>query len=235
MNVLFGMALRQTTGFVKSLLRLCGLDWAVSNFSTLSRRQKTLKVNILIVARMLRCICWSTAPGSRSRVKASGTLVNTAARSEGSGARPTSGLTRNHWQSARPSLPLATSVTRRCCPNFLTRYHPTRRSLASRQMVPSPPAVPPRKSAKPWKPDTAGAIYRNDILRTTKRVGRPMWRRWKVYYRRSRAETKIHCVKLLGQHLSTLDFDRQVAEFQIRGAVLNCFTARGTSITEVAR
>jgi len=46
MKVLFGMALRQTTGFVESLLRLVGLDWAVPNFSTLSRRQKTLKVNI---------------------------------------------------------------------------------------------------------------------------------------------------------------------------------------------
>ncbi len=46
MKVLFGMALRQTTGFVESLLGLIDLDWAVPNFSTLSRRQKTLKVNI---------------------------------------------------------------------------------------------------------------------------------------------------------------------------------------------
>ena len=46
MKVLFGMALRQTTGFVESLLRLIGLDWSVPDFSTLSRRQKFLKVNI---------------------------------------------------------------------------------------------------------------------------------------------------------------------------------------------
>jgi hypothetical protein len=46
MKVLFGMALRQTTGFVESLLGLISLDWAVPYFSTLSRRQKTLKVNI---------------------------------------------------------------------------------------------------------------------------------------------------------------------------------------------
>ncbi len=39
MKVLFGMALRQTTGFVESLLCLIGLDWAVPDFSTLSRRQ----------------------------------------------------------------------------------------------------------------------------------------------------------------------------------------------------
>jgi len=37
MKVLFGMALRQTTGFVESRLCLIDLDWAVPNFSTLSR------------------------------------------------------------------------------------------------------------------------------------------------------------------------------------------------------
>ena len=40
------MAHGQTTGFVESLLRLIDLDWVVPNFSTLSRRQKTLNVNI---------------------------------------------------------------------------------------------------------------------------------------------------------------------------------------------
>ena len=76
--------------------------------------------------------------------------------------------------------------------------------------------IPPRKNAKPWKPDTPGAVARNDILRTSKRVGRTIWRRWSGYHRRSRAETKMHCVKLLGQRLSARDFDRQVAEFQVR-------------------
>ena len=46
MKVLFGMALRQTTGFVESLLGLISLDWDVPDFSTLSRRQKSLVVNI---------------------------------------------------------------------------------------------------------------------------------------------------------------------------------------------
>jgi hypothetical protein len=35
----------------------------------------------------------------------------------------------------------------------------------------------------------------------------------------------MHCVKLLGQRLSAPDFDRQVAELQVRIAVLNGFTA----------
>lgn len=46
MKVLFGMALRQTTGFVERRLRWSGLNWVAPDFSTLSRRQKTLAVNI---------------------------------------------------------------------------------------------------------------------------------------------------------------------------------------------
>lgn len=46
MKVRFGMSLRQATGFVESLLRLIGLGWAPPDFCTLSRRQKTPKVNI---------------------------------------------------------------------------------------------------------------------------------------------------------------------------------------------
>jgi hypothetical protein len=43
----------------------------------------------------------------------------------------------------------------------------------------------------------------------------------------------MHCLKLLGQRMSARDFDRQVAEFQIRVAVLNGFTALGIPLTEV--
>jgi hypothetical protein len=40
------------------------------------------------------------------------------------------------------------------------------------------PSLPPRKNAKPWKLDSAGAIARNEILRTSKPVGRTIRRRW---------------------------------------------------------
>ena len=42
----------------------------------------------------------------------------------------------------------------------------------------------------------------------------------------------MHGVKLLGQRLAARDFDRQVAEFQVRGAILNGFTAPGIPVTE---
>ena len=43
---LFGLALRQTTGLVESVLKLCGLSWPVPDFSTLCRRQLDLNVQI---------------------------------------------------------------------------------------------------------------------------------------------------------------------------------------------
>ena len=42
----------------------------------------------------------------------------------------------------------------------------------------------------------------------------------------------MHCVKLLGQSFMAKDFDRQVAEVQVRIAVLNRYTALGLPVTE---
>lgn len=92
--------------------------------------------------------------------------------------------------------------------------------------------IPPRKNAKPCKTVTAGAMARNEALRAVKYLGRALWRRWSGYHRRSRVETKMHCVKLLGQRLMARDFDRQVAELQVRIAVLNGYTALGIPVTE---
>ena len=46
LKALFGMPLRQTTGFVQSRLRLVGLDWTALDFSTLCRRQRILNVDL---------------------------------------------------------------------------------------------------------------------------------------------------------------------------------------------
>ena len=42
----------------------------------------------------------------------------------------------------------------------------------------------------------------------------------------------MHCLKLPGQRLRARDFEPQVAEFQIRVAVMNGFTALGIPVTE---
>jgi hypothetical protein len=248
MKVLFGMALRQTTGFVESLLCLAGLDWEVPDFSTLSRREKTLAVNISHRA----------SQGPLHLL-----IDSTGIKVEGEGewnARKHGGAKRRVWRKVHLGIDEQTLEIRAVevtssdvgdapmLPELLSQIPPdqeiasvtadgaydTRKCHDAIAERGADAVIPPRKNAKPWKAITAGAAARNEALRASKHLGRALWRRWSGYHRRSRAETKMHCVKLLGQRLMARDFDRQVAEFQIRVAVLNGYTALGIPVTMVA-
>jgi hypothetical protein len=260
MKVLFGMAMRQTTGFVDSLLGLIGLDWDVPDFSTLSRRQKTLAVNIPHrgLQGPLRLLIDSTG----IKVEGEG----------GWNARKHGGPKRRVWRKVhlgideetleiravevtssdvgsapmRPELlsqiPVDQDIVSVTAPSHGLQANRSRATdgaydtrkchdaIAERG---ADAVIPPRKNAKPSKTATAGAIARNEALRASKYLGRALWRRWRGYHRRSRVETKMHCVKLLGQRLMARDFDRQVAEFQVRVAVLNGFTKLDIPVTKI--
>jgi hypothetical protein len=86
--------------------------------------------------------------------------------------------------------------------------------------------IPPRKNAKSWKPDTPGAVARNEILRTSKRLGRTIWRRWSGYHRRSRAETKMHCV-MCGRSLLV----KMVRLRRCESAVRSCVRPRVSAVS----
>jgi hypothetical protein len=246
MKVLFGMPLRQTTGFVESLLRLVGLDWRVPDFSTLCRRQRTLEVTI---------------PYRGGGVPLNLLIDSTGIKAEGEGewnARKHGGPKRRIWRKIHIGIDAETMEVRAVeitgsnigdapmLPELLNQIpadvqigsvtadgaYDTRKCHEAIAARAAAAVIPPRKNAKPWKPDTPGAIARNEALRTSKYLGRALWRRWSNYHRRSRVETKMHCVKLLGQRLMARDFDRQVAELQVRIAVLNGYTALGIPITE---
>ena len=79
-----------------------------------------------------------------------------------------------------------------------------------------------------------GSLERNELLKTIKRLGKTIWKKWSGYHRRSLVETKMHCIKLLGDKLSASNFESQVNEIHARVAVLNKFTELGRSNTRVA-
>ena len=60
---------------------------------------------------------------------------------------------------------------------------------------------------QPWKDTKSSSLERNELLRTVKRLGRALWKKWSGYHRRSLVETKMHCIKLLGDKLSARRFD----------------------------
>ena len=57
--------------------------------------------------------------------------------------------------------------------------------------------------------------------------------KWSGYHRRSLVETKMHCIKLLGDKLTARSFSSQVNEIHARIAVLNKFTELGRPHTQV--
>jgi hypothetical protein len=225
---------------------LSGLDWSVPDFSTLSRRQKTLNVNI---------------PYRGSKGPLHLLIDSTGIKVEGEGewnARKHGGAKRRIWRKVHLGIDEKTLEIRAVeftssdigdapmLPELLDQIPPdqqigsvtadgaydTRKchnAIADRGAA---AVIPPRKNARSWKPDTAGAIARNEALRASKYLGRALWRKWSGYHRRSRAETKMHCMKLLGQRLMAREPDRQVAELQIRVAVMNGFTALGIPVTK---
>ena len=79
----------------------------------------------------------------------------------------------------------------------------------------------------PYRPSTGGLHLLIDST-GIKMLGEG---EWSTYHRRSLVETKMRCFKLLGERVMARDFDRQVAELQIRAALLNRFTQLGTPVT----
>ena len=74
---------------------------------------------------------------------------------------------------------------------------------------------------------------KNELIKTVKCLGRAIWKKWSGYHRRSLVETKMHCIKLLGDKLTARSFPSQVNNIHLRVAVLNKFTELGRPQTQV--
>ena len=246
LKALFGLALRQTTGLVASLLKLADLDWPVPDFSTLCRRSSGLIVQIpyrpstgalhlLIDSTGIKAAGegeWSTRKHGASRPRSwrkihlgidAETLEVRAI--EVTGSRIGDGPMLSELLAQIPAEEAIGLVT-------ADGAYDTRgchAAIAARQ---ANAVIPTRRNGQPWKETTAGAQARNDILRATRRLGRSVWRSWSGYHRRSRVEAKMRCLKLLGERLMARDFDRQTTELHIRAALLNRFTRLGTPETQ---
>jgi len=242
---LFGLALRQACGMVASLLKLSGLDWPTPDYTTLCRRQQHLQV----------CISYRANPnGLHVLVDSTGVKML----GEGEWKTKKHGADyRRQWRKVHLGIDAETleiraiEVTSNCVgdaqvlPDLLAQIPADemsasvsgdgaydtkggRKALAERG---ADAVIPVRKNGKPWKENTPGAKVRNDTLRASQRLGPTLWKKWSGYHRRSLVEAKMRCFKLLGERVKARLFNSQVAELQIRAALLNRFTQLGTPIT----
>lgn len=242
---LFNLALRQAMGMAQSLLKLAGLEWQVPDFSTVSRRQKHLVVTIS---------AHPTTTGLHLLVDSTGIKMI----GEGEWKTKKHGADyRRQWRKVHLGIDASTLEIRAIevtdndtgdapmLPCLLEQI-PSGELIASVSgdgaydtkgcheaiaLRGARAIIPTRKNAKPWKDQRPGAQARNAIFHAMRRLGRAISKKWSGYHRRSLIETKMRYFKLLGERVMARDFDRQVAELQVRAAILNRFTRLGTPMT----
>lgn len=242
---LFGLALRQSLGLVQSLLHLADLDWRVPDFSTVSRRQKTLQVQLPY----------------RASTSALNLLVDSTGikfLGEGEWKRKKHGAEyRRQWRKVHLGIDASTLEIRAIevtdnsvgdapmLPGLLGQIPPgepiasvstdgaydTKACHAAIMERGAQAIIPPRKNAQVWKSQTPGAMVRNEAVLACKRLGWRIWKKWSGYHRRSLVETKMHCFKRLGERVMARTFERQVTELHVRVALLNRFTQLGCPTT----
>ena len=242
LKCMFGLGLRQATGLAESLIKL---DWDVPDYSTLSRRQKTLSV--AIAARrssaalhlLIDCTCVKMLGEGEWKTKKHGADYRRQWRKVhlGIDAQTLEIRAIEITDNAIGDAPMLQELLAQLPEDeplhsvSADGAYDTKachEAIASRQAA---AIIPTRKNAKSWADDKAGARARNDILRATRRLGRSIWKKWSGYHRRSLVETKMGCVKRLGERVMARDFERQVTALQIRVSILNRFTSLGTPQT----
>ena len=247
-NDYLNLPLRQTLGLVQSLLQLASLDWPVPDYSTLSRRQKMLQVQL---------------PYRGSGAGALDLLVDSTGIKfvgEGEWKRKKHGAEyRRQWRKVHLAIDAKTLEVRAIevtdnsvgdapmLPELLAQIpeeqaigsvcadgaYDTRACHEAIAQRNAQAIIPPRKNAQLWKVNTnqPGERVRNEAVRACQRLGRKIWKHWSGYHRRSLVETKMHCFKRLGERVMARTFERQVTELQVRVALLNRFTLLGTPET----
>jgi len=240
-RAVYGLALRQTEGFLRSVARLLQLDIEIPDHSTLSRRSSTLRahvpnmgnadgpVHILIDSTGLKAHRGSTAPAD-SRNRRTWRKLHLVV-----DATTAEILTATH--STRDSTPVRDLLA------------PINRGLASVRAdgaydrasvyyaienhgsdgpTPTRILIPPGRNAK-TSDDTGVESYQRDAnIRHIDRVGRHGWQRESGYSRRSLVETAVSRFKnQFGSTLGGRTMRSQVTEVRIACSILNTMTKLG--------
>jgi hypothetical protein len=240
---LFHQGLRQTEGLVGSIVRLLGVDLAVPDFSTLSRRSGKIDVR-------LPCSRQPDAPLEMQ-------VDSTGVRFHGAGEWTTEKhgtKTRKSWRKLHLAIdaetgdivaveltdketddgamagPLLDQVSEPVASFTADGAYDTEGVTAAiedrhpqAQII-----VPPRVTATLSKTAETTPTQRDKHLFTIQKHGRRGWRKRSGYNRRSRVETMVgRYKKILGEQLHSKIFQNQKIEARIGAYILNQMTKLG--------
>ena len=239
MGLVFGLASRQTEGFLRSLLTLLNLDNDVPDHSTISRRKarlgkvvsyerRTVKpVHLLIDSSGLSVHVGQlrTPPKARDYRK-----LHLAVDEQTSDVVACE-LTSKRARDASRVASLVGQIERPIASAKADAAYDTGdvyKTLENHRAHRSPKVlIPPRKGAQ-LALDSAGTRQRNRNIRARSRVGKRKWYVASGYSRRSKVETTFHRYKaILGSAMRARGLASQRVEVRLGCKILNTMTALG--------
>ena len=240
---LLGLPLRQTLGLVQSLLKMAGLLWAIPDYSTVCRRQKGINVQVhyrpsgnglhmLADSTGIKFLGegeWKTKKHGAER-RRQWRQVHLGIDAENMQIRAMVVTTNEVGDSPVAAGLLGQIPNHEIVASFTgDGAYDTKDVHEACHHRKAIPVIPPRKGARLRK--GLAFAHRNEAVKACKKLGRTIWKRWSGYHRRSLVETKMNCLKRLGEKVMARTFERQVAELNVRASILNRFTELGTPQT----
>ena len=242
MQALFGLAGRQTEGFLESLFALMEITVAVPDHSTLSRRIGKLKVELPVVptSEALHLVVdstgvkvygegeWKTRQhgvGKRRTWRKLHVGVNEATGEIVSAVVSTNNVSDD--QVFEELLDLVEEEIEQVSADGAYDKRKCYDAIAQRGAT---VAIPPRRDAVIWQHGNCKAPPhpRDKNLRCIRQVGRKKWKQQSNYHRRSLAETTMFRLKaIFGGKLKRRKFDNQAVELFLQCAALNRMIQHG--------
>ena len=243
MRVLLGLPLRQTQGFIQSLLDLMQLALVEPDYSTLSRRQVALRVMLPkkqpdSLGSPMHLVVDSTGlkvyGEGEWKVRQHGWSKRRTWRKLHVGVNEATGevvaqtLTSHRIDDASQIAPLLTQVDEAVGVVGGDGAYDKQKVFDALAEPPSDPPMVPlialRKDAIIQQHGNCKAppLARDEILRAIRRKGRKGWKQESGYHRRSLAETQIYRYKqLIGGKLKARSWANQQVESRLGCAILN--------------
>jgi len=242
LKVIFQLPLRATEGLLCSLVELMGLAIKVPNYSTISRRQAKLKIEIpsFIPNESRHIVVDSTGlkifGEGEWKVRQHGYDKRRTWRKlhlgidESTQEIVASTVTTNDIKDSQVLGELLEQVDESIDQVSADGAYDSFECYQQILEQEAEPVIPPRKDAverieSDQHPEIAA---RNQVVRTVEEQGRQIWKQESGYHRRSLAETAMFRIKtLFGNQLKAHNFQSQAVEAFVRCVVLNRMTALG--------
>ena len=248
MKAIYHLGFRQTEGFLQSVTKLLGITIDIPDYSTLSRRQKTLAVplapspsrepvHVVVDSTGVKVFGegeWKVRQHGVSKRRTWRKLH--VAVNEATGEALALELTTNSVDDAAEVKPLLAQIA---TPIKVfggdggydkTKVYSTLAARSRQQQRTIQINIPPRKDAKIIQHGNSAqaALARDDNLRAIREHGRRRWKEQCGYHRRSLVETFMSRFKtIIGPQFKSRTFEAQQIEVRIGCMILNRMTAVG--------